>query len=92
MAKNLVQMSVDGILYDIRDQRMAMRLDTLNSSLMLALDHKQNADTAVVIESTVAKHTIYLTQGIWPHSGFQKKKNSPSGLFTEIVISSPLEL
>ena len=48
MAKNLVQMSVDGILYDIRDQRMAMRLDTLNSSLMLALDHKQNADTAVV--------------------------------------------
>lgn len=26
---------------------------------------------------TVAKHTIYLTQGSWPHLGFLKKKKEP---------------
>lgn len=48
MAKNLVQMSIGGILYDIRDQRMATKLDYIQASLNLAIKHKQDIATAVV--------------------------------------------
>lgn len=48
MAKNLVQMSINGILYDIRDQRMTTKLDFMFQSLNSALTHKQDITTAVV--------------------------------------------
>ena len=42
MAKNLVQMSIAGTLYDIRDQRLATKLDYIQASMNLALEHKQD--------------------------------------------------
>ena len=48
MAKNLVQISIAGTLYDIRDQRLATKLDYIQASMNLALEHKQDISTAVV--------------------------------------------
>ena len=63
MAKNLVQMSINGILYDIRDQRMAVKLDSLGSSLNLALEHKQDTTTAVVTNEASVNWIGRLTSG-----------------------------
>ena len=48
MPKNLVQISIAGTLYDIRDQRLATKLDYIQASMNLALEHKQDISTAVV--------------------------------------------
>ena len=63
MAKNLVQMSVNGVLYDIRDQRMATKLDYIHASLTQALEHKQDLATAVVTDNDSVNWIGRLTSG-----------------------------
>ena len=63
MAKNLVQMSVNGVLYDIRDQRMTTKLDYIHASLTQALEHKQDLATAVVTDNDSVNWIGRLTSG-----------------------------
>ena len=63
MAKNLVQMSINGILYDIRDQRMTTKLDFMFQSLNSALTHKQDITTAVVTNEASVNWIGRLTSG-----------------------------
>ena len=63
MAKNLVQMSINGILYDIRDQRMTTKLDFMFQSLNSALTHKQDITTAVVTNEASINWIGRLTSG-----------------------------
>ena len=63
MAKNLVQMSINGILYDIRDQRMTTKLDYIHASLTQALEHKQDLATAVVTDNDSVNWIGRLTSG-----------------------------
>lgn len=63
MAKNLVQMSINGILYDIRDQRMTTKLDFIFQSLNSALTHKQDVSTAVVTNEASINWIGRLTSG-----------------------------
>ena len=63
MAKNLVQMSINGVLYDIRDQRMATKLDYIHASLTQALEHKQDLATAVVTDNDSVNWIGRLTSG-----------------------------
>ena len=63
MAKNLVQMSINGVLYDIRDQRMATKLDYIHTSLTQALEHKQDLATAVVTDNDSVNWIGRLTSG-----------------------------
>lgn len=63
MAKNLVQMSINGILYDIRDQRMTTKLDFIFQSLNSALTHKQDITTAVVTNEASINWIGRLTSG-----------------------------
>ena len=63
MAKNLVQMSINGVLYDIRDQRMTTKLDYIHASLTQALEHKQDLATAVVTDNDSVNWIGRLTSG-----------------------------
>ena len=63
MAKNLVQMSINGVLYDIRDQRMTTKLDYIHTSLTQALEHKQDLATAVVTDNDSVNWIGRLTSG-----------------------------
>ena len=63
MAKNLVQMSVAGTLYDIRDQRITTKLDYVQASLTLAIEHKQDVATAVVTNEASVNYIGRLTAG-----------------------------
>lgn len=63
MAKNLVQMSINGILYDIRDQRMTTKLDFMFQSLSSAIEHKQDVSTAVVTNEASINWIGRLTSG-----------------------------
>ena len=56
-------MSVNGVLYDIRDQRMATKLDYIHASLTQALEHKQDLATAVVTDNDSVNWIGRLTSG-----------------------------
>lgn len=50
---------------------------------------KCNSAKNMSLRSAVAKHTIYLTQGLWPHSGFQKKKIAPQVYLQKLSFLPP---